>query len=344
MASGGKLCAAGATGFVAVVATTLALPFLALMGSAGSDTTGAVGGIPSRVLQSYRAVDGWCPGLRWQLVAAVGAIESGHASSGGATVDQESGAVSPPIFGVALDGSPGVRALPIGSRLGWFGLPGPWQRAVGPLQFLPGTFSAWAVDADGDGVASPHDIDDAVATAANYLCGGRSGSISDERSALRRYNNDEGYVAKVLGVADSLAATPAPIMCPVAGPTSFTDTWLAPRPGGRQHLGVDMFAAEGTPLVAPVSGQIELRDNALGGLTFSLWGDDGNYYYGAHMSRYANVAGNVGAGTVVGYVGSTGDAVRTPPHLHFEIHPGRVRGAAPRAVNPTVATAAACGK
>ena len=58
------------------------------------------------------------------------------------------------------------------------------------MQFLPGTFDAWAVDQDGDGVANPHDIDDAVATAASYLCRGKEGAITDEAAALRRYNND----------------------------------------------------------------------------------------------------------------------------------------------------------
>lgn len=322
----------------------MCLPLLAVMaaGGASAPATGAVGGIPDRVLAAYRAGDGWCPGLRWQLLAGIGAVESRHGGSGGATVDEVTGEVAPPIYGVALDGSPGVRALPIGPWLGWSGLAGPWQRAVGPTQFLPATFTAWAVDADGDGVADPHDIDDAVATAANYLCGGRAGRIDDERAALRRYNADDAYVARVLAIADGLGAGVGSIVCPVAGRTTFADTWLAPRSGGRQHKGIDVFALEGTPVVAPAAGEVEFRADALGGLAFHLWGDDGTYYYGAHLAAYAGAAGDVGAGAVIGYVGRTGNAADSAPHLHFEFHPGRARGAAPTPVNPTPAVAAAC--
>ncbi|MFP5375593.1 MAG: lytic transglycosylase domain-containing protein, partial [Acidimicrobiia bacterium] len=207
MRSGSKGCAIGAAGLVGVAGAVLCLPFFAAMavGGGGAPAAGGAGaGIPARVLAAYRAGDGWCPGLRWQLLAGIGAVESGHATSGGAAVDEITGKVAPSIFGVALDGSPGVRALPVGPWLGWFGLGGPWQRAVGPMQFLPTTFTAWAVDGDGDGVADPHDVDDAVATAANYLCGGRGGRVDDERAVLRRYNADDAYVGRVLAVADGM--------------------------------------------------------------------------------------------------------------------------------------------
>lgn len=344
MSSTRRLCVAGASLALAVLCLVLGVPLLALSTPGAARPTGAIAGIATRVLSAYQAGDGWCQGLRWQLLAGVGAVESGHGTSGGATVDPQSGEVTPWIFGVPLDGSPGIQRLPIGGWLGWFGLAGPWQQAVGPMQFLPGTFTAWAVDADGDRVASPHDIDDAVATAANYLCGGREVTMTDERAALRRYNNDEAYVARVLAVADGIgvAGPEGPIVCPVAGPTTFTNTWLAPRSGGRQHKGVDMFAEEGTPVVAPTSGEVELGEDPLGGLAFHLWGDDGNYYYGAHLSGFAGVAGRVEAGTVVGYVGRTGNAVGTQPHLHFEIHAGRSRGDSARPVDPTAAVEAAC--
>lgn len=321
----------------------IGLPLLVVAAAGGGGDPGAgAAGIPARVLAAYRAADGWCPGLRWQLLAGIGAKESGHGTTRGAAADEDTGEVAPAIYGVPLDGSPSIRALPIGSWLGWFGLTGPWQQAVGPMQFLPATFSAWAADIDADGVADPHDIDDAVATAANYLCGGRTGAVDDERAAVRRYNNDESYVDEVIAFADGLETGPFGLVCPVAGPTTFSDTWLAPRSGGRQHKGVDMFAAEGTPVVAPVAGLVELRENGLGGLAFHLWGDDGNYYYGAHLSGYAGPAGRVGAGTTVGYVGHTGDATVSAPHLHFEVHPGRTRGDPAAPVNPTALVDAAC--
>jgi murein DD-endopeptidase MepM/ murein hydrolase activator NlpD len=110
-------------------------------------------------------------------------------------------------------------------------------------------------------------------------------------------------------------------ICPVQGPVAFSDTWGAPRSGGRAHKGVDMLSPSGTPTVAPVSGRVSHRGNSVGGLSWHLNGDDGHYYYGTHLSAYANQgAGHVQAGTVIGYVGDTGNA-RGTPHLHFEIHP-----------------------
>jgi len=328
---------------VAVLCIVLGVPLFAIGTSSAAKPGGSVAGIPDRVLRAYRAVDGWCPGLRWQLLAGIGSIESGHGTSGGAGADPETGEVVPHIFGIPLDGSPGIEELPIGKWFGWFGLAGPWQQAVGPMQFLPGTFEAWAVDEDGDGVANPHDIDDASATAANYLCGGPTGSITDERAALRRYNNDGSYVSRVIEYAEQVGSgDEIAIVCPVAGPTAFTNTWLAPRSGGRQHKGVDMFADEGTPVVAPVAGDIEFAEDTLGGLAFHLWSDDGDYFYGAHLSGYAGTSRRVTAGEVIGYVGHTGNADETAPHLHFEIHPHRVRGGPPDPVDPTPSVAKAC--
>ena len=209
---------------VTLLCIVLGVPLFVVGTSSAARPSGPVAGIPDRVLRAYRAADGWCTGLRWQLLAGIGSIESGHGTSGGATADPESGEVVPHIFGIPLDGSPGIEQLPIGKWLGWFGLGGPWQQAVGPMQFLPGTFDAWAVDQDADGVANPHDIDDAVATAANYLCGGRDGTVTDERAALRRYNNDDSYVTQVIAYADQIGAgTEIAILCPVAGPTTFDE-------------------------------------------------------------------------------------------------------------------------
>ena len=111
-------------------------------------------------------------------------------------------------------------------------------------------------------------------------------------------------------------------VCPVQGPVAFTDSFGAPRAGGRRHEGVDMMSPRGTPTVAPVSGTLQDHPNALGGNAWYVYGDDGNTYYGAHLDSYANGnAGHVQAGTVIGYVGNTGDASGGATHLHFEIHP-----------------------
>jgi murein DD-endopeptidase MepM/ murein hydrolase activator NlpD len=127
-------------------------------------------------------------------------------------------------------------------------------------------------------------------------------------------------------------------LCPVQGPVSFIDSWGYARSGGRRHQGVDMMSPRGTPTVAPVAGRVEHRGNRVGGLSWHLYGDDGNYYYGTHLDSYANVgAGHVAAGTVIGYVGDSGNARGAGTHLHFEIHPNN--GAA---VNPYPTVRAAC--
>ncbi len=133
-------------------------------------------------------------------------------------------------------------------------------------------------------------------------------------------------LAKVASGATRAAPT-GPIVtgdwvCPVQGPVAFTDSFGAPRAGGRRHEGIDMMSPRGTPTVAPVSGTVKDHPNALGGNAWYVYGDDGNTYYGAHLDSYANGnAGHVQAGTVIGYVGNTGDASGGATHLHFEIHP-----------------------
>ena len=126
-------------------------------------------------------------------------------------------------------------------------------------------------------------------------------------------------------------------VCPVAGPTSFIDSWGAPRVSGRWHKGTDMMAEEGVPVVAVVGGTVEHRGNSVGGLSAHLTAPDGSYFYYTHLSGYANEgAGSVAQGTVIGYVGMTGNA--PVPHLHFEFHPADVGGP----VNPYPTLIATC--
>lgn len=121
---------------------------------------------------------------------------------------------------------------------------------------------------------------------------------------------------------------------PVLGPCWFSDTWMAPRAGGRRHEGVDIIARTGQPLYAVVDGTITRqffdRPGSLGGNALRLTAADGTYFHYAHLSAFAEGIGldsRVVAGQVIGYVGSTGSS--SAPHLHFEYHPG---GGA--AVNP----------
>jgi murein DD-endopeptidase MepM/ murein hydrolase activator NlpD len=123
-------------------------------------------------------------------------------------------------------------------------------------------------------------------------------------------------------------------MCPVQGPRAFTNDWGQPRSGGRRHQGTDILSPRGTPVVASVSGSVRGHNSSLGGISYYLNGDDGNTYFGTHLDSLAGVSGRVSQGTVVGYVGNTGNARGGPTHLHFEIHPG---GGGPVNPYPTLA-------
>ena len=110
------------------------------------------------------------------------------------------------------------------------------------------------------------------------------------------------------------------LVCPVQGAVAFSDTWGAPRSGGRRHEGVDMMAGSGTTLVAVVSGSVNFKQTPLGGNSVWLTGNDGTRYYYAHLNAFEGSSRSVSQGEVIGYVGMTGNA--PVPHLHFEVHPG----------------------
>lgn len=126
------------------------------------------------------------------------------------------------------------------------------------------------------------------------------------------------------------------LVCPIQGPMHHMNDWGFPRSGGRFHEGNDLFAARGTPAVAVVGGTALQKVGIIGGKQVKLTGDDGASYYYTHLDGFGT-SGAVHAGDVIGYVGSSGNAVGSAPHVHFEVHPG---GGA--AVNPFPRIAAAC--
>ena len=123
-------------------------------------------------------------------------------------------------------------------------------------------------------------------------------------------------------------------MCPVAGPNAFVDSFGWPRVG-HTHQGIDLIAPAGTPVVAAHPGTVSRSSSSSGGLQAYVHGSQGYSFY-AHLSGYSSASGTVAANTVIGYVGSTGNAGSTN-HLHFEWHPG---GGA--AVNPYAMLRAVC--
>lgn len=126
---------------------------------------------------------------------------------------------------------------------------------------------------------------------------------------------------------------------PLAGPSTFSDDWLAVRAGGRYHEGIDLFAARGTPVVAVADGTLfRVGDSGISGNRLWLRDSAGTEFFYAHLDGFTSAAregASVGKGTVIGYNGDTGDARGTSPHVHFEIHPG---GGGPVRPYPIVST------
>lgn len=140
-------------------------------------------------------------------------------------------------------------------------------------------------------------------------------------------------VPQVTSTVDATAALAA-MACPVAGDSSFSDSWGDARSGGRRHEGVDMAAEYGTPIVATLAGRAEFKSTRAGGKSVWLATADGDKFFYAHLDEWEGESRDVERGEVIGYVGSTGNA--GGPHLHFEVRPGGV------AINPYPATAQAC--
>ncbi|MEV5537210.1 lytic murein transglycosylase [Saccharopolyspora shandongensis] len=174
--------------------------------------TGSLG-IPEPMLAAYvraaRQVESSC-GLHWSVLASIGRIESGHARSGSVDV---LGTTVRAVLGPRLSGGPGIAAIPDTDAGRYDGDP-VWDRAVGPMQFIPSTWNRFAVDGNDDGVASPHNIHDAGLAAARYLCSG-GGDLRDPQNlaaAVFRYNHSDSYVRTVLiwAAAYAKGVTPTP--------------------------------------------------------------------------------------------------------------------------------------
>jgi membrane-bound lytic murein transglycosylase B len=211
--------------------------------------------IPALALRAYHEAAAWAAGFRpgcglsWSVLAGIGRLESNHGMHwGSATRFRPDGMVSPPITGPALNGR-GVAGIADTDGGRWDG-DRTWDRAVGPMQFIPSTWRRLGRDGNGDRVADPNNLFDAATSAAGYLClvGGDLSGREGLRRAVYGYNHSWAYVDAVLrwaalyegGVAIGpagaaglpvAAAAPPSGPSPRPGPTTAGVTSTARRPG-----------------------------------------------------------------------------------------------------------------
>ena len=204
-------------------------------------------GIPLRTLQAYLAAAATTarttPGchLHWSLLAGIGRVETNHGRFGNARIAVD-GRVSPPIYGprLSIHDTDGGRLDALADS----------DRAVGPMQFLPGTWAMVGADSDGDGTADPQDVDDAALSAARYLCLGKGdlGTASGRWNAVFRYNRSSSYVSLVLALADSYATGKAAAIAPV--PAGATATVPAGSPAAAAPPTLPGLTATAAPTLA----------------------------------------------------------------------------------------------
>ena len=161
----------------------------------------------------------------------------------------------------------------------------------------------------------------------------------------RRFGSSSSAIAKATGLASANTiyvgqkltipgSSGSAARCPVPG-SRFINGWGFARSGGRSHAGIDLFAPMGTPVYAPASGWVDIATGSIGGLQFRLTDANGTLWFGSHLSKFGK-SGQVSAGDVIGYVGDSGNAKGSNPHLHFEVHPSG------QAVNPYPFLRSAC--
>jgi membrane-bound lytic murein transglycosylase B len=174
-------------------------------------STAAATGIPERALSAYAGSAvrmtterPFC-GIGWNTLAAIGLVESEHGTLHGGSIGED-GRALPRIVGIALDGS-GVDAI-TDTDDGALDGDAVWDRAVGPMQFIPSTWRSHGADGDGDGRRDPDSIDDASLAAARYLCTAGDDLTTDGGwiAAISAYNTSIDYNNRVAAAADAYAA------------------------------------------------------------------------------------------------------------------------------------------
>lgn len=332
------LVAAMAAVPVGLVGLITLLAVSAVVGSAPAAAGVSVAGIPPVVfsvylqaqIQATELADGCV--VDWPVIAGIWKVESDHATVGNRTVTPE-GQVTPRLFGVTLDGStPGTATIPDSDDGVLDGDP-VWDRAVGPAQFLPGSWASFGQDANNDGVRDPQNVHDAALATVAHLCIRTPGDYTTTAGldrALRGYNNSQAYVVKVAGWVDYYRSLNFDATGVVAvghyafplPPDSVTPAHV--RRTHHDYPASDLMVPEGTPVYAAHTGTVtSLQSTCPGcrcgyGVTISGL-DDHQYTYchGLTLTPGLQVGSDVAAGALIMMSGNTGNS--TAPHLHFQI-------------------------
>lgn len=295
----------------------------------------ALADIPAILRPLFVAEAAQCAGLPWTVLAGISRVESNHGRYGGASIDA-AGVVSPPIIGIALDGTGGIARI-LDSDGGRWDRDLVFDRAVGPFQFIPSSWRIFGGDGNRDGVADPHNVHDALPAMRRHLC--PEGRVGDVRAAILSYNHSDAYVDEVLDWATRYTATATsvvgayalPLPLAAVGNTALVEphhdypAWDAPVP-----VGTPVFAiTDGTIATAAAAGVFPTDPNRCGS-TVAIAGVDGAHYVYCHLSIVTVSADQpVTAGTLVGYSGgqpgAPGAGNSTGPHLHLGV---RVAGTA----------------
>ncbi|KQP62872.1 peptidoglycan DD-metalloendopeptidase family protein [Nocardioides sp. Leaf285] len=206
-------------------------------GASAASAPSSVAGIPQVALDAYVSA-AEKTGVAWYYLAGIGFVETQHGTYAGSAPDTE-GNVVPKIIGIRLDGSNNtavIRDTDNGALDGDTS----YDRAVGPMQFIPSTWATMSADGNLDGESDPHNIWDTALAAAQYL--NASGAAKDISGAIRAYNHSDAYVAAVLEKAEEYKAAPA---APTSGASAQPASANAPAPtadaaaGGQQGAGDD---------------------------------------------------------------------------------------------------------
>ena len=332
---------------LAVLASPLVMVFalVSLAGGAASGTaaagqalfdpsTEAIEDIHPQLLDLYATHAGACAGLPWQVIAGIGKVESNHGRFGGSSIGAD-GVVRPSIIGIPLNGQNGTATI-ADTDDGALDGDTIWDRAVGPFQFIPTSWTIYGRDGNGDGRRDPHNIFDAVPAAVAHLC--PHGSVTDVEAAIFAYNRSADYVALVLEWAANYTG-PLSSVGPLVGgyaypvPLGYATEALAQRPH-HDYPAVDFGLPVGTSLYAMADGVVATVVSSAGiytpggpgrcGNTVVIDGIDGARYTYCHLTLVTVATGDqVTAGDVVGFSGgqpgTPGAGNTTGPHLHLSV-------------------------